>query len=213
MQPSHRDGAVGGKRVGEGPEGLAVVHVSQVRHFVGHNVVLHEGRGHDRRQQNISTPSGEQLPQRVRVSFTVTRRGDQAGCWPPSPWPAPRATACLGAQKSCTRRGRNAASPERAGAILPARRRRWHPAHGGSARRRRPASRSRRRRTVSGSGSAASRSATQAAWSLSKATPAARPARMGRVTTTWPFLASIRRVTLRALALRRQQTVAGPPSS
>ena len=60
------------------------------------------------------------------------------------------------------------------------------------------------------SGNAASRSATHAAWFISSATPAPRPARIGKVTTTPPPHGSMRKLTRRARRLRRHSTRVGP---
>ncbi|MFC7689738.1 hypothetical protein ACFQY5_09035 [Paeniroseomonas aquatica] len=57
--------------------------------------------------------------------------------------------------------------------------------------------------------SAASLSRTQAAWVVSSATPAWRAARCGRVTTTVPLRASIRRLTRCARDDRRHSTGPG----
>jgi hypothetical protein len=157
-------------------------------------------------------PSGAQLPQRLLVSFSRTLlapRPSAAACRATSA--AIRSIACS-CSKAPTRAATSSPPPSRiapgSSQASPMRSSTMRttcaaPPTGTSA----PAWK------TTGGASAASLSRTQAAWVFSNATPAGRPARGGKVTTTEPLRTSIRRLTRLARAERRHCTGPGKPAS
>ena len=165
------------------------------------------------RQQSAIVPSGAQLPQRELVSFTVTRRARNDAAAALAATILVKRRRASARRKSVTRRPRNSGAPvtcsSPSASHAPPRAcgtwriRQGLPSIGIAS----PSP----KRIIRGS--LASRSVTQSACVISSAIPARRLARGGKVTTTMPSLGSMRRLTRRARALRRQSTRVGPPGS
>ena len=163
------------------------------------------------RQHSAMVPSGAQLPQRERVSFTITRRArSDAQCRldhhafgeAPPRFGAQEVGDTTAQELRCAGHVHRAISQPGTTA-----RTRHMPDRVGAAAVQEIVSPSAKRIAV---GNCASRSLTQPACVINNAVPARFAARGGRVTTTIPSVGSMRRLIRRARALRRQRTRARP---
>ena len=77
MQPGFRAIGVRSEAAGQRPELVRMIHVNEMRHFVGREIVDTSAGAMIRRHEKFSEPLAEQEPQRLVVSRTVIRRAEK----------------------------------------------------------------------------------------------------------------------------------------